>query len=176
MYVVSFLFCKLPSFFLSSNCQRERLRTALLCGVSQNLLGGLGMGSLFQRHCRFSACPDRSIIQGCPALSRAHCCKDPLGLTSLLPPAGVYSGKKVESHCKPQHHLSYVMLVVPNQRGDLWSWFYQKIPRRNSFWGLGENSLQVKDKSCTRQLCPTPNPCTVNAVVINTRSEISFIK
>ena len=83
--------------------------------------------------------------------------------------------KKFEGHCKPQHQLSVMMLVLPDQLERL----VELIPSGDS---KREPLLRTRSKVRVAQgevLGQAPSsylkPCIVNSVVINTLREISLI-
>lgn len=153
---MTFLICKLTSF-LSSNFQGERVITALLCRVFQNLPGGGGKEGVLKDIATLQPILTDHSFRGDLTPVGNHRCKDSPWLPSLLQTAGASSGKKVEGHCKPQHPFSFTLLMSPD-RLRLGTWFHQAIPRGKTFWGLGAPYLEFKEKCWARQLCPTPNP------------------
>lgn len=171
---MTFLICKLTSF-LSSNFQGERVITALLCRVFQNLPGGGGKEGILKDTATPQPILTDHSFRGDLTPVGNHCCKDSPWLQSLLQTAGASSGEKVEGHCKPQHPFSFTLLMSPDRLERLGDLIPSGDSKEENFLRIRSTILGVQGEVLGQATSSYPKPCVVNSGVINTLREISFI-
>lgn len=83
--------------------------------------------------------------------------------------------KKVEGRCKPQRHLSVMMLVLPDQLERLVELIPSGDSKREPLLGIRTEVRVPRGEVLGQAPSSYPKPCIVNSVVINTLREISLI-